>query len=223
MRERGQASVEAIALIAVALALATALLLAIAGFAPALTSTLVRALSGVVAPRSPSAPRLDGLESALLAAATSPDADAPTLLDVRTHLRSRLGQSAGDAAFAAVLRPLVDQALPEGARELEIEAIGVTDATAEAAWLRTQLHPDLWLRGAEAAVGWASVPGGIYSLGTSLGLLGGDQPDAIAPGEATGDVAVILHGDRTIILRRREGKGLTRISDMTMSRRAGPA
>jgi hypothetical protein len=223
MRERGQASVETIALIAVALAVGTALLLGIAGLAPALASTLARALSGVVTPASPSAPGLDGLESALLAGATSPDAEGATMLDVRTHLRSRLGLVAGDAAFAAVLRPLVERDLPEDARDLDIEAIGITDAAEEAAWLRTQLHPDLWVRGAEAAVGWAGVPGGIYSLGTSLGLLGGDHPDAIAPGEATGDVAVVLHGDRTIILRRREGKGLTRIADTTMSRRTAPA
>jgi hypothetical protein len=223
MRERGQASVETVALIALALAVATALLLGITGFASPLTTTLVRALSGVVAPGSPSAPGLDGLEVALLDGATSPDVDGPTVLDVRTHLRSRLGRAAGDAAFAVVLRPLVKQALPADAQDLEIEAIGVTDAATETAWLRSQLHPDLWVRGAEALVGSAGIPGGLYSVGTSLGLLGGDQPDAIAPGAAVGDVAVVLHGRRTIILRRREGKGLTRISDRTVSRRYGPA
>ena len=87
MRERGQASVETVALIAVALAVAAALLLGVAGFGPAFTSTLVRALSGVIAPGSERAPGLDGLEVALLDGATSPDADGPTLLDVRTHLR----------------------------------------------------------------------------------------------------------------------------------------
>jgi hypothetical protein len=223
MRERGQASVETVALIAVAVAVATALLLGIAGFGPALTTTLVRALSGVVAPGSQGAPGLDGLENALLAGATSPDADAPTLLDVRTHLRSRLGRAAGDAAFAVILRPLVEAELPAGAQDLAIEGIGVTDTATETAWLRRQLHPDLWTRGAEAVVGSAGIPGGVLSLGTSLGLLGGDQPDEIAPGAAAGDIAVVLHGRRTIILRRREGKGLTRLSDITVSRRYGPA
>ena len=223
MRERGQASVETVALIGVALAVAAALLLALAGFALPLGSTLVRTLSGAVAPASPSSPRLDGLESALLAGATSPDADGPTLLDVRTHLRSRLGRAAGDAAFAVILRPLIEQALPGDAHDLDVEAIAVTDITTETAWLRTQLHPDLWVRGAEAAVGFAGIPGGLYSLGTSLGLLGGDRPDAVAPGHAAGDVAVVLHGRRTITLRRREGTGLTRISDVTASRATGPA
>ncbi|MDX6541809.1 MAG: hypothetical protein QOI71_3419, partial [Gaiellales bacterium] len=55
------------------------------------------------------------------------------------------------------------------------------------------------------------------------GLLAGDHPDAIAPGQAAGDVAVVLHGRRTITLRRREGAGLTRISDVTASRATGPA
>jgi hypothetical protein len=223
MRERGQASVETVALIAVALAVATALLLGIVRVAPPFTSALVRALSGVVAPGSERAPGLDGLELALLDGATSPDADGPTLLDVRTHLRSRLGRAAGDAAFDIVLRPLVEQALPADAQDLEIEGIGVTDTATETAWLRSQLHPDLWTRGAEAAVGSAGAPGGAFSFLTSVGLLAGDQPDAIASGAAAGDIAVVLHGRRTIILRRREGKGLTSLSDTTVSRRYGPA
>ena len=68
MRERGQASVETVALIAAVLALAAALLFGIARFSAPLAAALGRALSGVVAPGTPAAPGLDGLESAILAA-----------------------------------------------------------------------------------------------------------------------------------------------------------
>ena len=80
-----------IALIAAALALAAALLLGVARLGPPLAATLGAGALGRLAPGTPTAPGLDGLERALLAGATSPDADGPTLLDLRTRLRSRLG------------------------------------------------------------------------------------------------------------------------------------
>jgi hypothetical protein len=217
MRQRGQASVETVALIAVALAVAAALLLGIVRLAPPFTATLVRVLSGVVAPGSQSTPGLDGLEVALLDAATSPDGDGPTMLDVRTLLRARVGRAAGDAAFLQALRPLVARALPPNALDLAIESIGVTDSATEVAWLRTRLHPDLWVQGAEAIVGAAGIPGGVYSLGASLGLLGGDQPGGIAPGAAAGDVSVALAGRRVLVFRRRADAGFALIADQTAS------
>ena len=214
MRERGQASVEAVALIALALAVAAALLLGVVRFGRPLTAALVQALSGVVAPGPPADSRLDGLEQALLAGATSVDADGPTLLDVRTRLRSRLGRSAGDAAFALALRPLVASALPADARMDDVASLGVVDAAAEKAWLRTRFHPDLMVQGAGLLVSVAGPVGGAYSLAKSFGLVEGDQPDSIAPGNRAGDVLVALPLHRVIVLRRREGKGLSVIRDV---------
>ena len=220
MRERGQASVETVALIAAVLALAAALLFGIARFAPPLASALGRALSGVVTPSAPAAPGLDGLESAILTAAAGPEADGPTVLDVRTHLRSRLGRSAGDAAFATALRPLVEQALPSGAPA--ISSVGVVDNASETAWLRTQFHPDGFTQAAGVAIGLAGTPGAVYSLAGSLGLLGGEQPDGLAPGSAAGDVVVRVGGRRTLVLRRRAGHGLEVIADTTDSVHGAP-
>ncbi|HEY3614697.1 MAG TPA: hypothetical protein VGK92_13365 [Gaiellales bacterium] len=213
MRQRGQATVEAIALIAVALALAAALLLGMLRFAPPFTATLVRALSGVVAPGSQRAPTLDGLETALLDGATSPDADGPTLLDVRTHLRARLGTVAGDGAFLAVLRPLVARALPSDAPLAAVEAIHVIDAATEKAWLRAILHPDFMTQAAGVVVGSAGTVGGLYSVAKTFGLVEGPQPDFIAPGDRLGDVLVSLPLHRQIVLRRRAGDGLTVVDD----------
>src|SRR5262245_60687047 len=111
MAQRAQASVEGVALTIVALALATALVLGIARLGPPLAADLTRAISGVVAPGPvPTAP-LDGVERALVTAATDDGAEGPTLLDVRAHLRARLGRGAGDAAFDALVRPIAQRAL----------------------------------------------------------------------------------------------------------------
>jgi hypothetical protein len=213
MRERGQASVETVALIAVALAVAAALLLGITGFGPVLTTTLVRALSAVVAPGAERAPRLDGLEVALLDGATSPDADGPTLLDVRTHLRTRLGRVAGDAAFARVVRPLIAQVLPSDADLQHLEAIRIVDRATEKAALQARFHPDLMTQGAGLLVGSAGPVGNTYSVLKSFGVVEGDQPDSIAPGSRTGDVIVQLPPRREIVLRHRRGGGLVVLQD----------
>ena len=219
MRERGQASVETIALIAAVLALAAALLFGIARFGPPLATTLGQALSGVFGPGAPTAPGLDGLESALLAAATSPDEDGPTLLDVRTHLRSRLGQATGDAAFAVAVRALVERALPRDAAQVPGMSFTITDVGAETAWLRAQFHPGLSVKAAKVVLGLAGPPGAVYSLADSLGLLAHDEPNGIAPGAAAGDVAVRLDSRRTLVLRRQAGRGLALIADITQSPR----
>jgi hypothetical protein len=221
MRERGQASVETVALIAMALAVATALLLGIVRFAPPFASTLAQALSGILAPGAPTAPELDRLESALLAAATSPDADGPTLLDVRTHLRSRLGQAAGDAAFSAALRPLVERALPPSAAQLEIQSIDVTGTDTETAWLRSRFHPSWSVRASKIVLGLLGPPGAVYALADAVGVAGGELPDALAPGAGAGDVVVTLAGRRVLALRRRPGSGLAVVGDARTSPRLG--
>jgi len=219
MRERGQASVETVALIAAVLALAAALLFGIARFGPPLATTLGQALSGVFTPGAPTAPGLDVLESALLAGATSPDADGPTVLDVRTHLRSRLGRAAGDAAFASALRPVVERALPADAEHVPGMSFDVTDAALEAAWLKAQFHPSASVKGAKTALGLLGEFGALYSLLDSLGVLTHDEPDGIAPGAAAGDVVVRLDSLRTLVLRRRVDHGLVVIADTLASPR----
>jgi hypothetical protein len=221
MRERGQASVETVALIAVALAVAAALLLGVVRFAPPLAATLAQTLSGILAPSAPTAPGLDGLESALLAAATSPDSEGPTLLDVRAHLRSRLGQAAGDGAFSAVVRPLVERALPSSAAHLEIQSIDVTDTATEAAWLRSRFHPSWSLGASQTVLGLLGPPGAIYALADAFGIAGGELPDALAPGAGAGDVVVTLAGGRVLALRRRPSSGLTVVGDARTSPRVG--
>ncbi len=137
MRERAQASVETAALMAAAAALVAALALGVIRFGPPLASVIGQALSGIVAPAVPLAPGLDDLERALLAAATSADADGPTLLDVRTQLRSRLAPSAADAAFAAVIRPLVARTLAADSIASEPGSIAIVKRTVSAPRMRT--------------------------------------------------------------------------------------
>src|SRR5438045_914253 len=111
MRERAQASVEAIALLAAAIALAAVLLLGVTRLAAPLGAAIGGAVSGAFGSGTPTAPGLDAFGGILLAGATSPDPGGPTLLDLRRHLRSSLGRPAADAAFAASVRDLVARVL----------------------------------------------------------------------------------------------------------------
>jgi len=213
MRERAQASVETIALVAAALALAAALLLGIVRLAPPLASALGQALSGVLATGEPTAPGLDGLGRALLAGATGPDADGPTLLDLRTHLRSGLDRAEADAAFAAILRPLVVAALRDQQMDTGAGRISIVDRATEDAWLHDRFHPAQLRQAADIAVGLAGLPGAVISLARAAGI-GADEPvDGIEPGHAAGDIVVRLGGIRDVVLRRLPGSGLTPISD----------
>ena len=198
---------------AAALALAAVLLLGIVRLAPPLASALGGRSPGVFAPGQPSAPGLDGLERALLAGATGSDADGPTLLDLRTHLRSRLARAAADAAFAATLRPLVTRTLQEHEMDTGVGEISVVERASEDAWLRDRFHPARLGRAVEIVVGLAGLPGAVISLAREAGL-GADEPvDGIEPGHAAGDVVVRVGGIRDVVLRRRAGSGLTVISD----------
>jgi hypothetical protein len=218
MRERAQASVETIALLVAALALAAVLLLGIVRLAPPLASQIGEALSGAFASSEPIAPGLDQLERSLLAGATSSDADGPTLLDLRTHLRLRLDRSAADTAFAANVRPLVTRALAEHGIGGAAGDIALVDRSTEDAWLRDRFHPARLHGAAELAVGLAGLPGAIISLARKAGL-GADEPvDGIEPGRAAGDIVVRV-GIRDIVLRRRPESGLSVISDELAMRR----
>src|SRR6185436_5989737 len=108
---------------------------------PPFASVVREALSGVFASGSPTAPSLDGVERALLAGTTSADADGPTVLDLRAHLRARLDRPAADTAFSAVLKPLVERALADAAIEAEPGDITVVDRASEDSWVRNRLHP----------------------------------------------------------------------------------
>jgi hypothetical protein len=114
MRERAQASVETIALLAAAMAIAGALTLAVVRLGPPLVASIGQALTHAFGPSAPTAPGLDPLERLVLDRATSTTADGPTLLDLRTHLRSRLDRPSADAAFTAILVPLAARGLAGG-------------------------------------------------------------------------------------------------------------
>ena len=212
MRERAQASVETIALLAAALALGAALLLAMVRLGPPFAASIGQALSGAFGAGSPTAPGLDPLERVLLAGATSPDADGPTLLDLRTHLRSRLDRPAADAAFAANLRVVVSRTLTADAIDVPAGRIELVDQQTEDAWLRYRFDPGTIERIARVTAGLAGLPGSLYSLAEDVGLV--SEPDTIEPGHAAGDLVVhVGGGPRELILRRQPGGGLTVVAD----------
>ena len=209
MRERAQASVETIALTAAVMALAGMLALGAARLGPPLAESVGDAISGAFAGGTPTAPGLDTFERLLAASATSADPDGATLLDLRTALRARLGQSGGDAAFDATLRPLVARALSQAAIAGAPGSLRVVDRAAEDAWLRERFHPGALSRFKEFAVSASGKAGGISSLSRDAGLRS-DEEDGIEPGRAAGDVVVeVDDGLREVVLRRRPDAGLT--------------
>jgi hypothetical protein len=213
MRERAQASVETVALLAAALALAAALLLGVAKLGPPLAASIGEALSSAFSQGTPKAPGLDPLERLLLDGATSADADGPTLLDVQTEVRARLGHAAGDAAFKAMLRPLLVRALAAYASTAPPGRFVVVDRATEDAWVRDRFHPGLLGRIGTAVAGVAGGPGAVVSLINDSGLTAG-EPDGIEPGHAAGDVLVqVGAGLREVTVRRVPGSGLEVIRD----------
>jgi hypothetical protein len=213
MRERAQANVETIALLAAVLALAAALVLGVVQLGPPLAASIGQALSTAFGTGEPTAPALDAFEHLLVASATSPDPDGATMLDLRTSLRARLGATAADAAFASILRPLVVRALEAGSIEGTLGDIAVVDRAAEDSWLRERFHPGALSRFKEFAVSVAGRPGAIASLFHDMGL-GSGEPDGIEPGHAAGDVvAEVDDGAREVVLRRRPGTGFTVVAE----------
>jgi len=213
MRERAQASVETIALLAVALALAAALAFGVARLGPPLAATFGQVLSGISAPGTAHAPGLDGLERALLDGATSRDAHAPTLLDVRTQLRARLGMAPGDAAFDAAIRPLVDRALSSSGVEAGAGAIDVVGRAVEDEWLHDRFHPGFLRRATQLAISVTPV-GSAIALREHLGL---GAPELLPPGSQAGDV--IAHargaGGGAVVLRAAPDSGLVVIGTLS--------
>jgi hypothetical protein len=215
MRERAQASVETIALLAAVVALAAALSLGVARVGPPLAEAIAQAISAAFDAGEPTAPALDSLERLLLAGATSADPEGPTLLDLRASLRSRLGSTAGDTAFAATLRPLVARALSARSIVDAPENITLVGRDEEDSWLRERFHPGTLSRFKEFAVSAAGTPGALATLFHDAGLAP-EVTDGIDPGRAAGDVVVELNGGlRDVLLRRRPGTGLTIIGQRT--------
>ena len=198
---------------AAVMALAGAVALGVMRLGPPLAASIGEAISGTFGAGTPTAPRLDAFERLLVASATSPDPDGPTLLDLRTTLRRRLGRTNGDAAFAATLRPLVARALTARSIEGTPGDIRVVDRATEDSWLRERFHPGALSRFKEFAVSVAGRPGAIVTLFHDVGL-GSDEVDGIEPGRAAGDVVVEV-GDnlRELVLRRRPDTGLTVIAE----------
>src|SRR3954468_15209441 len=211
MRERAQASVETIALLAAAMAVAAALMLAVVRLGPPLVASISQALSGAFGPSAPTAPGLDPLERLVLERATSATTEGPTLLDLRTHLRSRLTRPEADAAFAAILRPLTARALSADAIDRGPGRIELVDRATEDQWLRDHFHPGFVTRFTSFALGLAGGPGAIYSLGRDLGLA---ADEAIPPGSAAGDVVVQIGGGlREVVLRKQPERGLIVVAE----------
>jgi hypothetical protein len=224
MRERGQASVETIALTAAAVALAAALTMGVIRLGPPLASALGHALSGVVAPTDAArAPGLDALERALLAGATGPAADGPTLLDLRTRLGARLDRPRADAVLASILRPLVDRALAAKSIRSKPESITIVDRATEDAWIRRRFHPGLAQRIGEFTGGLVGGPAAVLSVLEDIGVAADEPPDGIQAGFAAGDVVVQVSGGgyREVILRRRAEQGLVVV--LTVLASDGPA
>jgi hypothetical protein len=211
MRERAQASVETIALLAAAMAIAAALMLAVVRLGPPLVASISQALSNAFGPSAPTAPGLDPLERLVLERATSATAGGPTLLDLRTHLRSRLARAEADAAFAAILRPLTARALSADAIDGAPGRIELVDRATEDQWLRDRFHPGVVTRFASFALGLAGVPGAIYSLSRDVGLA---ADEVIPPGSAAGDVVVQIGGGlREVVLRKQPDRGLIVVAE----------
>jgi hypothetical protein len=215
MRQRAQASVETIALMAAVMALAGALALGAARLGPPLAASIGAALAGAFGGETQVAPGLDPFERLLVASATSADADGATLLDLRTSLRARLGQKRGDAAFAATLRPLVVQALEEQSLKGTPTGIRIVDRDAEDSWLRERFHPGAFSRFKEFALGASGKAGGVVSFFHDIGI-GHRTGEEIEPGHAAGDVVVEIEGGlREFVLRRRPANGLVVIASQT--------
>jgi hypothetical protein len=211
MRERAQASVETIALLTAAMAIAAALTLAVVRLGPPLAASAGQVLSSAFGPSARIAPGLDPLERLVLAGATNSAADGPTLLDLRTHLRSRLDRPEADAAFAAILRPLAARALSADGFEREPGRIELVDRATEDQWLRDRFHPGFATRAASFALGLLGGPGAIYSLGRDLGVA---ADEAISPGSAAGDVVVQIGGGlREVVLRKQPDRGLIVVAE----------
>jgi hypothetical protein len=213
MRERAQASVETAALTAVALALAIVLGLAVVRLGPALASTIAGAVSGVFESGRPTAPGLDGLERDLLAAATAGGASAPTLLDLRTQLRARLGDDAGDAAFDDAVRPIVERLAHAASVAGAARAITVVDRSVEDSWLEHRLNPGLMRRALKFAFAESPI-GAADAVAVDAGML--DPRTRISPGNAAGDLVVQIRGRRSgaIVVRRQADGGLAIISTL---------
>jgi hypothetical protein len=220
MRERAQASVETVALMAVAVALAAILALGVVRLGPPFASVLREALSGVFAPGSATGPALDDLERALLAGATSAGADGPTLLDVRTRLRSRLDRASAEAAFSASLKPLILRALADASIESPPGEVTVVGRESEDAWVRSRLHPGFLQRAAEIGAGLLGPRGRLPSLAHDVGFGVDPAAEAIPPGFAAGDVVVqVDHGHvREVVLRRRPESGFAVIGTFDAGR-----
>ena len=194
MRERAQASVETIALMAVGRR-------ARGGARAGRRAPRAAVRLGAAGQRSPASSRRARRrlrDSTVSSARCSPAPRAPTPTAprcstcARTCARASIA-AAADAAFAATLRPLVERALAaRDASSTEPVDIAVVDRAAEDAWVRDRLHPGAPARAAvELAAGRARLahPGtrGRRDLGDRRRRA---PATAIPPGHAAGDVIV---------------------------------
>ncbi len=137
------------------------------------------------------------------------------MLDVRTHLRSRLGRPAADTAFAAVLKPLVERALADAAdRGGAGRHHRGRPRVGGRAGCDTGSIPGRLDRASELVAGILASRIRVLAVIGDLGI-GFDGPDdAIAPGHAAGDIVVRVDDGavRDVVLRRRAGAGFAVIA-----------
>jgi hypothetical protein len=212
MRERAQASGETIGLVVAVVALAGALSFGVVRLGPAVAGSVGQALESAFGAGAPDAPGLNPFERRLLTSATGADADGATLLDLRTSLRARLGEHAGDETFVATVQPLVLRALEDHSITGAPGDVVVVDRQAEDSWLRDRLSPSFVRRAASFLVDNAGPPGAVVSFAHDSGLLP-DDIDGIKPGHEAGDLVVaVADNSELFVLRRRPGTGLTIVS-----------
>ena len=209
MRERGQASVETIALTATALALAIALGVGVVRLAPPFAAALARALSGGRRP----APRPTHPASTDSSARCSPARRArrPT-----AHAARSANAPPGAPRSAGRRRGVLGDPAP--ARRAR--ARGRLDhvparrrgrhRAAEDALDPTPAPPGRERRIAETAASLAGTPGAVYSVISDLGITADQPSDGIAAGFEAGDVIVQVRGGgyREVVLRRQPDAGL---------------
>ena len=175
-----------------------------------LAASIGQALSGAFGPGAPTAPGLDPLERVLLDGATSPGADGPTLLDLRTQLRSRLERPIGRRRIrrdpAPARRSRAFGAVDRGGPAATSRS---STAATEDAWLRDALSPgSCSSRFREFAAGIAGKPGAVVSLVREPASSADERGwHRAGPRRGRRRRAGLDGGRREVVLRRRSGSG----------------
>ena len=224
MRERAQASVETIALMAAAArARGSARCSASCASAPPLASALGAALSGVVAPGKATAPGLDGLERALLAGATSHRAGRP---DAARPAHASPLATRPAAAQTQRSRPILRRSSharsPDAAIDAEPDDIAVVDRATRGRMGARPPPSRAPAPRADLAIGFACVSGRLFSLAQRSRPDGRRaRPTRSSRATPRATLVSLSHGLRDVVLRRPPGSGLAVVADGEAAARGG--